>query len=90
MIFDVFLDLMLGMVSWFLDWTGESPAAQITFTMDDLVTPWVAGLSSLGAWVPWGAIVFCAPIVTGAYILFFGLRFLRMLIGHVPQFGGNG
>jgi hypothetical protein len=63
---------------------------QILPSVDNIVQPFANGMASLGAWVPWGAIVNCAPFVFGAYVVALFVRALRVILGHLPLIGGNG
>jgi hypothetical protein len=89
-IVEALFGLAMGIVNAVFGIIPSDPVASVVFKVDDIVTPLIDGLSSLGAWVPWQAVVICTPVVLSFYLGSFLLRVLRAVVGHIPFIGGNG
>lgn len=93
MVTEWFLTLAEQVTGFFL---GLIPAfdpegiEQVTVSTSDLVSPFLAGAASMGVWFPWEALSFMFPLVLGIYTASLFAKFIRTLLSHVPQFGGNG
>lgn len=50
----------------------------------------IQGIGSLGVWIPFQTIGTCVGIALNLYLVSFAFRIVRVVLGHVPLFGGNG
>lgn len=62
----------------------------VVLTASGYLLPLASGLASLGAWIPWGVLGVCMPIVIGTYIICLVIRLARAVVAHVPFVGGAG
>lgn len=82
----------IGVVSSFVDWvaslfpTWSAPDLDPSSGIGQVVS---AG-ASLGNWVPWTVLLFCVGVVVAAWLVTLGIKIVRALIAHVPEFGGAG
>lgn len=49
-----------------------------------------ATVQGIGWWVPVTPILSILTALGGFYVVAFGIRLVRMIVGHIPQIGGNG
>lgn len=91
MIVEWFFGLGDGLSGWFFSMI-PAPAneAALIVSTDNLFTPFASGMSSLGAWLPWGVLSVTVPVVMSIYLVSLFARALRVVLGHIPLIGGNG
>jgi len=62
----------------------------VVITADRFLAPMAAGIASTSAWVPWGTLAVCLPIVAALYAGSFTVKLLRAIAAHIPFIGGAG
>lgn len=85
--------MQLGL--WVLEFFGDalptfSDAEGVTVTAGTFLFPLMAGLSSLGVWIPWALITTNIGIVFAVYLATAGLKVVLRIVSHVPFIGGAG
>lgn len=48
------------------------------------------GMQGIAGFFPWDIAMACATLWLTVYFACMAIRFLRMLVGYIPLFGGNG
>ncbi len=54
------------------------------------VQGFLAASSGLGVWIPWVTMNFVLGTLVTVYGITFGIKLLRVIAAHIPQFGGAG
>lgn len=88
MIVDWLLSLMVGMVGWITDlmtWEGAQP--RDVFADFEFM---VRQFGSVGVWVDWASFSAAIAISIGVWLVCAGVKLVRAIAAHVPQFGGAG
>lgn len=91
MIVEFFTGLGVNIAIWLAsffptDW--EVPEFLLTF--DQTVNGLLAMLTGVSVWVDWTVAITCVSVVMATWVIALGVKVVRALIAHVPQFGGAG
>lgn len=90
MIFEFIIGLGVDVGASLVESIPTFGAENVVFTTGDVLSPFVGGIASLGAWLPWDALAVTSAIVLPVYLGSLFARFLRAVLGHIPLVGGNG
>lgn len=89
MILEYLLDLVLGIVEWFLGLFDDldipswlSPSGQIQ--------SFISNFASVGVWIPWTVMASVVTAVVATYSITFVVKLVKQILAHVPGFGGAG
>lgn len=90
MITEALVRVALGFVAWvatlFPDWQLPDWVSSMQETELQLLQTY----HGLGVWVDWAAMGWAISAVAATYGIGFGIRMVRALLAHIPQFGGSG
>jgi hypothetical protein len=69
-----------GFVGWFAGLLPAIAPFAVNVAFGDLFTGFTDVANNLGAWLPWGTVHVCLPIVVGLYTSSFVIRIVKSLI----------
>ena len=89
MIVEWLMGIGAGIATWFIDtfmrWDGVQPV-DVWAGIEALA----GEFASIGVWLDWGALVGAVGLSIGVWLVCLGVKAVRALIAHFPQFGGAG
>ena len=89
MIIEWLVTLAVNIVTWLseevLTWEGIQPV-----DIWGHVEGMVAQFASIGVWIDWPAVSTAVGLAIGVWLVCLGIKAIRALIAHIPQFGGSG
>lgn len=78
----------------FVGWIGSLfPTIEIPgwlSGLDGSVNGWFSQWDGVGVWVDWKFISTVVAVVLSVWAIGFVIKLVRVILGHIPQFGGNG
>jgi hypothetical protein len=90
MIAEWFGEVVIAFVAWLASIWGDFEIPQWAYDSRGTMIDLLASYSGLGVWVDWQALGICMAAVGATYALGLVVRLIRVLVAHIPQFGGGG
>lgn len=91
MIFEPLFDIARVMYMFVM---GQVPALDEATTVLDgsrsALEVIASGAAMLNRWIPWVELVYCIAVAGAWWFGFLTFKLLRVIVGHIPLFGGNG
>lgn len=89
MIIEWLLGIANNIVTWLADevltWDGPQP-----YDIWGDIQSMVGEFASIGVWIDWAAIASAVGLAIGVWLVCLGIKAVRALIAHIPEFGGAG
>lgn len=90
MIVEWLLDLVVGIVEWFLGLFDEFDMPTEALSPMSGLSQLAGAVTGMGVWVPWAAIAISVGVVIGFWSVMMFVKIVRQVAAHVPMFGGAG
>lgn len=90
MIVEWFLDLVQGVVEWFLGLFDSLEVPEWLTTPPPEIYTFFGNMQSMGVWVPWTLMGGVLAAVLSVYVIGFIAKLVKQILAHVPAFGGAG
>lgn len=90
MIVEWLITVAAGFVSWIGTLFPDDGVPGWLTNLDTNVNDWFAQWDGVGVWADWGFLASVVAIVLGWWLTGFLIKLVRTLLGHIPEFGGNG
>ena len=90
MIIEWLLDLVVGVVDWFLSLFDGFELPDIVTSPSGSISTLAANVQGMGVWVPWGVVAGAVGASLGVWGVMFIVKLVKQVLAHVPGFGGAG
>lgn len=82
--------IAVELVAWIASLFGDFEIPQWAYDSRGVMIDLLQTYSGLGVWVDWQALGICMAAVGGVYAIGVSIKLLRVVVAHIPQFGGAG
>lgn len=90
MITEWFIQLGVGIASWFVGLFPKSGPPQFVKDFPGLYQTMTTGAAQVGAWVDWAFVVPVVLASLAVFVITFGVKLVLKIAAFIPFFGGSG